>query len=438
MIWYGLSLFTLGISLLLLLWSSDNFEEAELWSFYGRVLKSVLSNSIFYLIGLIPYLLSRLIKSLIYNYHKNRFKGLFKGLALKVLLPIGAVWLSLYLIDYYRHGEDFDYKWDFTVENQTNKIRNTFAKDQKQRGIHVFNLSADSLDLAILNKNNFEWITFSPFIDQEKFNTPSISEKPRISVDRWASTKKMVDAYGFKVMLKPHIWLSDQSNGIWRSNIKMTNEVDWDLWFERYEINIIAYAELAEKLGFEQFCIGTELHTPVVDKPEQWLALIEKVKRVYNGKLTYAANWNDDLDTIPFWDQLDFIGIQAYFPIADHRSPALADLETGWQQHIPALAHSSEKYGKPILFTEIGYKSTKNAGNIPWEWNNLSNRFHKQISRKTQALCYEAFFNVVWQQPWFAGIHIWEWQSRGVSDGNNNSFTIEGKPALNIVAKGFK
>jgi Glycoside Hydrolase Family 113 len=165
--------------------------------------------------------------------------------------------------------------------------------------------------------------------------------------------------------------------------------------------------------------------------------LIKKVRNIYSGKLTYAANWNSEVSDISFWDDLDFIGIQAYFPIAKNNNPTLSELEAGWVKHLEFLEVLNKKYNKPILFTELGYKSTPDAGKTPWEWNTLGNRFYKKISKRTQVLCYQAFFNMVWQQPWFGGVHIWEWQSRSNTDGNNNAFTIQDKPALNIVAKGF-
>ena len=101
------------------------------------------------------------------------------------------------------------------------------------------------------------------------------------------------------------------------------------------------------------------------------------------------------------------------------------------------MALVSEKYNKPILFTEIGYKSIKGTSKKPWEWNSIKNMYSK-ISKKEQLLCYQSFFNTVWKEPWFHGIHIWEWQGRGKSDGANTNFTIEGKPSLNLIAKYFK
>lgn len=308
--------------------------------------------------------------------------------------------------------------------------------------MHVFGILGDTADLEILKSNRVEWLTFVPFITQEDFQKPLLGRRGtrRDSSSRFKQLRKSVAAsqrLGYHLMLKPHVWLTNPPAGIWRSMIEMTSQEDWDLWFENYGQQMLDYATLAEELKMEMFCVGAELHTTVLKQPEKWRMLITQIKKVYSGKLTYAANWSDNLAEIPFWDQVDYIGIQAYYPIADQENPELKELEEAWRSHGEKLKKVSQKFEKPILFTEIGYKSTSNAGMEPWEWNSMGNRFYRRISHKTQALCYEAFFNTVWKEPWFVGAFIWEWQSRGTSDGLNNSFTLEGKPALNVVAKGF-
>jgi hypothetical protein len=45
-------------------------------------------------------------------------------------------------------------------------------------------------------------------------------------------------------------------------------------------------------------CFGTELEFGS-QKTQYWMQLIQKIKKVYTGKLTYAANW-DDFDKVPF------------------------------------------------------------------------------------------------------------------------------------------
>ena len=195
-----------------------------------------------------------------------------------------------------------------------------------------------------------------------------------------------------------------------------------------------------EKRKIEPSRSGTPqsfFHQSVLDQPRPWLKLIRDIRKVYKGQLTYASNWSDDLERIPFWEELDHIGVQAYFPLAEGLDPDLEELEDGWKNHLASLEGLAEKFDRPVLFTEIGYKSTRDAGHKPWEWSRVSSSIYKKISHKTQALCYQALFNTVWKKDWFSGIHIWEWKSRGKSEGMNHGFTLEGKPALNVVARGF-
>jgi hypothetical protein len=58
-------------------------------------------------------------------------------------------------------------------------------------------------------------------------------------------------------------------------------------------------------------------------RPEYWSQLIKKIKKIYSGN--YAANW-DDFDKVPFWNELDYIGIDAYFPLSDATTPSVLEL----------------------------------------------------------------------------------------------------------------
>jgi len=407
------------------------------------MLSALVKQPLVYVLLLAPYLLYQLTKSLIKDYKRQQFYGLCKGFLLKIIAPTVLIWGSILFINGYRQAEGYNYEWDYSVENQSARIRNLYQKDKKQRGIHFFGPSKDSLSFEVLKTNNVEWLTIVPFLSQEHHDKPALGRGFRSNDSmpkhhRWRQLIQNSRSYGFKIMLKPHIWLNNTPNGIWRSNIKMESQQDWNVWFDDYATYILDFAKLAEELNIDLFCIGTELHTPTKEQPEQWRQLIKDIRSVYSGKLTYGANWDREVQDIPFWDALDFIGIQAYFPVTKNNNPNLAELEKGWQTHFKTLEDLHETYNKPILFTELGYKSTTDAGIKPWEWNTLGNRFYKKISKRTQALCYEAFFKTVWQQEWFAGAHLWEWQSRSINgDGNNNAFTIQHKPALNVVAKGF-
>ena len=104
------------------------------------------------------------------------------------------------------------------------------------------------------------------------------------------------------------------------SDLVKTN-IEWDTWFESYRKNMILYAQLAEQNNVELLCIGTELRTSIKHQPLAWQDLIKDIKKVYFGKLTYAANWDDDIGSYTFWEALDYVGVQAYFPLTKDLKP---------------------------------------------------------------------------------------------------------------------
>jgi hypothetical protein len=183
-------------------------------------------------------------------------------------------------------------------------------------------------------------------------------------------------------------------------------------------------------------CIGTELHETVVAQPEAWLRIIAAIRKVYRGKLTYAANWYREFEQIEFWDQLDYIGIQAYFPLTDQENPTLQELEQGWQPHVKSIGRIQQKYTKPVIFTEIGYRSMTNAAIEPWKWPQRRSDAASELDLRTQATCYQALFQTFWDKPWFAGCYIWKWfpNPERRAGSRSKGFTPQNKPAADVLA----
>jgi hypothetical protein len=305
------------------------------------------------------------------------------------------------------------------------------------------------------------WISQTPFGWQRAYDQPYISDNREAKTrgfDPWwgesdaglIKTTSLAKAHGIKTILKPHIWLSDQS-GKWRGEISMSTNEDWQTWFQEYEDFILHYAQLAEAHQMDMFCIGTELHQTAMLREEDWRQLIAKIRLIYSGPLTYAANFSGEYQDIQFWDALDYIGVQGYFPLTDREEPSLEELQEGWKKPMKQLGAFSEKYKKPILFTEIGYKSTKDAGISPWTWPQRLSKEERALhySEETQALLYEAMMQEVMKAPFMAGIHLWKWfpnyQKRLETMKNRQSstsfydidFTPQGKKAETVMTKWF-
>jgi len=123
-----------------------------------------------------------------------------------------------------------------------------------------------------------------------------------------------------------------------------------------------------------------------------------------------------------------------------HEYPTTRQISKAWGKYLPTIKSIHKKYNRKILFTEMGYKSTADSAIKPWEWVENPRDPTKNLSTETQANCYEAFFNTVWEKEWFAGIHIWQLRGNYTAGDEKNDidFTIQGKPAEQVIARGFE
>lgn len=394
---------------------------------------------VFHIFFFLMYLVFIALRYLRRTYIKYGWLRCLKRGVLQIMLPVGLLVICYHAIVGFNTLESYDFAWDYSVENTSGTAQDLFAIDGKHRGMSVFTRRNDSLSATdAVIKDNIEWVAVIPFMDQENEKTPVLrSSYTETNARRDKFTTTWIQRWhdkGVKVHLKPHIWLSDG----WRSNISLS-DADWEIWFDSYHKTMVHYAKLAETNKVEMLCIGTELRTAIKKMPHKWPAMIRDIRAVYNGKLTYAANWDDAIDEVPFWSSLDYIGVQAYFPLTENKSPSLEEIQKGWQKHKKALAKASSDYGMPILFTEVGYRSDVSATIAPWEWGNSMGALYNQKSDRTQKLAFEALFMELWKEPWFAGAYIWQWHAQTDPERmkKNVDFTPRFKPAENVIAKWY-
>ena len=229
------------------------------------------------------------------------------------------------------------------------------------------------------------------------------------------------------VMVKPQIWIS---HGAFTGDLKMTSEEDWKILEQSYRSFILEYANLAQQVGAELFCIGTELEQFIVHRPDYWNTLITDIKSVYSGKLTYAANW-DEYKRVPFWKQLDYIGVDAYFPVSESQTPSLEESKKGWGKWKEELRGVSERENRKVLFAEFGYRSVDYAGKEPWK----SDGYKAPANHEAQSNTTKALFEEIWEEEWFAGGFIWKWFIDHEKSGGleNSQFTPQNKPVEELI-----
>ncbi len=101
----------------------------------------------------------------------------------------------------------------------------------------------------------------------------------------------------------------------------------------------------------------------------QWRQLIRRVRQVYSGRLTLAANF-DNFHEVSFWDSLDLIGINAYFPLRATLETPLSEggLTEAWRQIFNDIQAFKSAHDLPqeVLFTELGYTRRRGVTVAPW------------------------------------------------------------------------
>lgn len=298
-----------------------------------------------------------------------------------------------------------------------------------------FVASRDKIDTTHTNsvlKVQSNYVALMPFGFIKELSAPKITHNTN---RQWfGETKRGLLQYakefqtkGVKVMVKPQIWVW---KGEFTGNIEMDSEEKWTILEQSYSKFIFTYAKASQEINADILCIGTELEKFVKNRPKYWQKLIIEIRKIYKGKLTYAANW-DEFKRVPFWGEIDFIGVDAYFPLSDKKSPTVKELEIGWIPHKEEIIEVQKKFSKPILFTEFGYRSVDFNAVKPWE----SNRVEGSVNLQAQVNGLQAIHNQFWKEDWFAGGFVWKWFHRHDEVGGlkNNRFTPQNKPAEDLI-----
>jgi len=258
---------------------------------------------------------------------------------------------------------------------------------------------------------------------QEEFNSTDIKRTDRTPTDSSIRHAiKKVHQNGMFVLLKPHIDMIN-SGDLCRSDIGFQKEKDWNVWFADYRKFILHYARMAEKENVEFFCVGTELSF-AAQRTEDWKNIIIEVRKVFLGHITYAANW-DEYKDVGFWSELDYAGIDAYFPLSKKSNPSYSEIKEGWKEWLADIETWQAVIDKPVVFTECGYCSSDIAAMKPWEQATSGSP-----NANLQADLYRAVFETFWDKPWFSGVYWWNWRLyEGAGGPSNRGFTPQNKLA---------
>jgi Glycoside Hydrolase Family 113 len=229
---------------------------------------------------------------------------------------------------------------------------------------------------------------------------------------------RVAHALGMKVMLKPGVWVGE---GGYAGDIEITSPAEHARWFESYTHFVEHYATLAKQIHADLFCVGGEFVKLTPDEAG-WRKVIARARELYPGPLVYAANFGDEFETVKFWDALDYIGLQDYYPLPD-------DLATG--DVVRKVEAVQRKFHRPVIFTEVGFASGEHANRTPWEDG------HGKPVLELQARCYRAVFEAFYDKPWFEGMYWWKIGTDGFGGPDDTSLTPWGKPGMEVVKQWY-
>lgn len=246
-------------------------------------------------------------------------------------------------------------------------------------------------------------------------------------------TIKQAHSNGLKVMLKPQVYFP----GSWPGGMEFKNEEDWQSWEQSYKKFMQRFIDIADSMNVELLCIGTEFTKSTKNRNAFWIGFIKDIRSKYNGKLTYASNW-DEFSHIQFWQDLDFTGINAYFPLVDATTPKVSELVNAWKPLCSKMQNLCLKTGKPILFTEYGYLSVDGCCYNTWEAEQNVERL--EVNQQGQANALDALYMVFNEKEWWGGGFLWKWfpEMKGHEGYPDKDYTPQGKLSENIVKKWFQ
>ncbi|MEJ7727859.1 MAG: hypothetical protein WKG00_01455 [Polyangiaceae bacterium] len=282
------------------------------------------------------------------------------------------------------------------------------------------------------------WVSLTPFgrvWDLQGRGVDLVFEAP-FEDNRAAvlETVHQAHARGLRVFLVPHLWVE---SGGWRALIDPGDDAGWARWAASYRDFLLTWTDVAREGQVEMLSLGVELRSWVTSaRVASFLPILSEVRARYGGLLTYSANWDDVVDTM-ILDELDVIGVNAFYPLAEREGAALPELSAGGRRVAAGLAELAETWQRPVLLTEIGYTTRRDPAVKPWEWPDGMRDV--VVDQRAQADAYQAIIAPLLDARWCAGFFVWRLYAdpSDVSQEAEWGFSPRGKLAELVMRDAF-
>jgi hypothetical protein len=355
--------------------------------------------------------------------------------------------------------QGFNYHWvrSYSTSNSMGYQNDTVNKNILQSEAHDYHM-------------NLVVITVVGDMNGDNANPPTISTSgaDAYADSVYANVANMAKQYGltpvFKLELRD-VGSDSKQFGAWSGLIGSVWPASTELkWVDQYTAFATHYARLAQQLNMPFFIIGSELDQLTVDNPQtagkpplkegddptcharrdcEWRHIIAAVHNPsyqsltdgvnrqggsYTGKLIYAATSSvisgtidkPEWQNITWWDALDYIGIDAFFPLLADTATSDIQIQSAWHHDashgqlatgangnggntfdlFAALNDLASHFGKFILFTGAGYESLSGSNGNPGNDTTGQQDYNEQLNDMQGLL--ETFSG----QRWWLGV-IW-------------------------------
>jgi hypothetical protein len=306
------------------------------------------------------------------------------------------------------------------------KAPDDYSRDTFKRSVDQF-VATGGTDIALLY-HVYQPNQFSSTVNAG-WNTPT-DQALRDGIT-YAKSK------GLRVMVT--LKLDNEVPNVWHAEIDPSNR---DTWFQSYQEWLLRIGRVGASVGLDQMSIGTELYKTASeiynpDNTKRWKRMIGALRTVFPGKLTFGTQHTGDrseLLELGFGTDLDYIGISAYFPLTAFGANVDESIRLSWQKHEARVLEAQRKYGKPIIFTEAGYRSIRNSHIDSYAfWRD------DVIDLEEQVRSYEGLFSYWTSKSYYAGTYIWAWETNPNAGGSSDkTYTPQNKPAQLTLCKWYR
>jgi len=313
-----------------------------------------------------------------------------------------------------------------------------YAHSYASGGVRGYGSTASRRSRIELKQRGVAWLSLTPFGYSAGLGASEVrhigSYPGGETDDRVRREIREAHGEGFQILLKPHVWIH---GGGFRGEISPAGPGGWSRWFASYSTWLLRYARLAEAEQVAVLSVGVEFVSSSVSREQDWRSLVRAVRAVYRGKLVYAANWNE-VARVKWWTEVDYIGVQFYPPLATGPETPEEERVRRLNSQLDRLAALSRRTGRPLLLTEVGYRSSPDTDERPYAWP--GDEGVSEISDTgAQERSYRRLLRALRGRPEVHGVYPWKWFSDPASKEEGLAgFSLRGTPAAQALAESYR